>query len=116
MLIGHARVSTMDQTPCFKWMRDAISAAKGSSSTKPLAPIATVPTKAALDDPREGIRGRLEALAHPVGLSRKRSKQSPTLLSAASPSSAVYSNIDTSTPEGRLFFHMTAALTSSNAS
>lgn len=110
MLVGYARVSTLDQNPdlqihalkevgCKKIFTEKISGAK--ENRKKL--------QEALDYMREGdilVVWKLSRLAR----SLKQIIHTAKILDERKISLKVLTqNIDTSTPEGRLFFHMTAA-------
>ena len=110
MLVGYARVSTMDQNPALQ--TDALRAAgcgrifteKASGAHRDRPEL-----QAALDFLREGdtlVVWKLSRLARSIA----QIIRTATELEQRSIALRVLSrNIDTSTPEGRLFFHMTAA-------
>lgn len=110
MLVGYARVSTMDQNPALQM--DALRAAgcekifveKASGSHRDRPELA-----AALDYLREGdtlVVWKLSRLARSLTQVLKTANDMATRNVALK---VLTQNIDTSTPEGRLFFHMTAA-------
>lgn len=110
MLIGYARVSTMDQNPqmqtdaldktgCERIFIEKIS---GSHKDRP-------ELKAALDYMREGdtlVVWKLSRLARSI---RQIIKTAHDLEQRKIKLKVLTQKIDTGTPEGRLFFHMTAA-------
>ncbi|NOR26426.1 MAG: recombinase family protein [Desulforhopalus sp.] len=110
MLIGYARVSTMDQNP--QMQIDALKQAKckrifiekisGSKKDRP-------ELKAALDNMREGdtlVVWKLSRLARSI---RQIIATSLDLEQRKITLKVLSQNIDTGTPEGRLYFHITAA-------
>jgi len=110
MLVGYARVSTMDQNPALQ--TDALRAAgcgrifteraSGSHRDRP-------ELKAALDFLREGdtlVVWKLSRLARSL---TQVIRTSAELDERGIALRVLTRNIDTGTPEGRLFFHMTAA-------
>ncbi len=110
MLIGYARVSTMDQNPNLQI--DALKAAgckrifteKASGSHKDRPEL-----KAALDYLREGdtlVVWKLSRLARSM---TQILKTAGDMNERGIALKVLTQNIDTTTPEGRLFFHMTAA-------
>lgn len=110
MLIGYARVSTMDQNPNLQI--DALKAAgcerifteKASGSHKDRPEL-----KAALDYLREGdtlVVWKLSRLARSMTQILKTAGEMSERGIALK---VLTQNINTTTPEGRLFFHMTAA-------
>ncbi len=110
MLIGYARVSTMDQNPALQMdaLRDAgcerifVEKASGSHRDRPQL-------KAALDYLREGdtlVVWKLSRLARSL---TQVIKTSADLEERGIGLKVLTQNIDTTTPEGRLFFHMNAA-------
>jgi DNA invertase Pin-like site-specific DNA recombinase len=110
MLIGYARVSTMDQNP--QMQTDALEKAgcrrifikKISGSHKERAEL-----KAALDYMREGdtlVVWKLSRLARSI---RQIIATAYDLEQRKIKLKVLTQNIDTGTPEGRLFFHVTAA-------
>ncbi|KJS02652.1 MAG: recombinase [Desulfobulbaceae bacterium BRH_c16a] len=110
MLIGYARVSTMDQNP--QMQIDALEKAgcgrifieKISGSHKERAEL-----KAALDYMREGdtlVVWKLSRLARSI---RQIIATAYDLEQRKIKLKILTQNIDTGTPEGRLFFHVTAA-------
>lgn len=110
MLVGYARVSTIDQNPalqidalktagCEKFY---IEKASGSHRERPQL-------KAALDFLREGdtlVVWKLSRLARSL---TQVIKTTANINERGITLKVLTNNIDTSTPEGRLFFHMTAA-------
>ena len=110
MLIGYARVSTMDQNPqmqtdalqnagCERIFKEKIS---GSQKERP-------ELEAALDYMREGdtlVVWKLSRLARSI---RQIIATTYDLEQRKIKLKVLTQNIDTGTPEGRLFFHMTAA-------
>lgn len=110
MLIGYARVSTIDQNPqmqidalekagCQKIFTDKIS---GSQKERPQL-------HAAYDYMREGdtlVVWKLSRLARSI---RQMISTAHDLEQRKIKLKVLTQNIDTGTPEGRLFFHMTAA-------
>ncbi len=110
MLIGYARVSTMDQNPqmqidaleqakCKRIFREKIS---GSKKDRP-------ELQAALDYMREGdtlVVWKLSRLARSI---RQIIATSLDLEQRKITLKVLTQNIDTGTPEGRLYFHITAA-------
>lgn len=110
MLIGYARVSTMDQNPqmqidaleqakCKRIFREKIS---GSKKDRP-------ELQAALDYMREGdtlVVWKLSRLARSI---RQIIATSIDLEQRKITLKVLTQNIDTGTPEGRLYFHITAA-------
>ncbi len=110
MLIGYARVSTMDQNPNLQI--DALKSAgcerifteKASGSYKDRPEL-----KAALDYLREGdtlVVWKLSRLARSM---TQILKTAGDMSERGIALKVLTQNIDTTTPEGRLFFHMTAA-------
>jgi DNA invertase Pin-like site-specific DNA recombinase len=110
MLIGYARVSTMDQNP--QMQTDALEKAgcgrifieKASGSHKERAEL-----KAALEYMREGdtlVVWKLSRLARSI---RQIIATAYDLEQRKIKLKVLTQNIDTGTPEGRLFFHVTAA-------
>ena len=110
MYIGYARVSTMDQNP--QMQTDALEQAgcerifvekiSGSHKERPQL-------KAALNYMREGdtlVVWKLSRLARSI---RQIITTTHDLDEANIKLKVLTQNIDTGTPEGRLFFHMTAA-------
>jgi DNA invertase Pin-like site-specific DNA recombinase len=110
MLIGYARVSTMDQNPALQM--DALRAsgcekiytekASGSHRERPQL-------KAALDYLREGdtlVVWKLSRLARSL---TQVIKTAADISERGIALKVLTQSIDTGTPEGRLFFHMTAA-------
>ncbi len=110
MLIGYARVSTMDQNP--QMQTDALEQAgcerifiekiSGSREDRP-------ELKAALDYMREEdtlVVWKMSRLARSI---RQIIKTAHDLEQRKIKLKVLTQNIDTGTPEGRLFFHMTAA-------
>lgn len=110
MLIGYARVSTMDQNP--RMQTDALDKAgcerifiekiSGSREDRP-------ELNAALDYMREGdtlVVWKLSRLARSI---RQIIKTAYDLEQRKIKLKVLAQSIDTGTPEGRLFFHMTAA-------
>lgn len=110
MLIGYARVSTMDQNP--QMQIDALKQAKckrifiekisGSKKDRP-------ELKAALDNMREGdtlVVWKLSRLARSI---RQIIATSLDLEQRKITLKVLSQNIDTGTPEGRFYFHITAA-------
>ncbi len=110
MLIGYARVSTMDQNP--QMQTDALDKAgcerifiekiSGSHKERP-------ELKSALDYMREGdtlVVWKLSRLARSI---RQIIKTANDLEQRKIKLKVLTQKIDTGTPEGRLFFHMTAA-------
>lgn len=110
MLIGYARVSTMDQNPALQMdaLRGAgcekiyIEKASGSHRDRPKL-------KAALEYLRDGdtlVIWKLSRLARSL---TQVIKTATDIGERGIALKVLTQNIDTSTPEGRLFFHMTAA-------
>lgn len=110
MLVGYARVSTMDQNPTVQIdaLREAgcerifIETASGAHRNRPQL-------SAALDYLREGdtlIVWRLSRLARPL---IQVIKTAADIHDRGIGLKVLAQNIDTTTPERRLFFHMTAA-------
>lgn len=110
MLIGYARVSTMDQNPALQM--DALRAAgcgkifteKASGSHRDRPQLT-----AALDYLREGdtlVIWKLSRLARSL---TQILKTAADINGRGIALNILTQNIDTTTPEGRLFFHMTAA-------
>ena len=110
MLIGYARVSTLDQNPALQM--DALKAAgcekvfveKASGSHRDRPEL-----KAALDYLRDGdtlVVWKLSRLARSLTQVLKTATE---ISERGIALKVLTQNIDTSTPEGRLFFHMTAA-------
>ncbi len=110
MLIGYARVSTMDQNPALQM--DALRAAgcgkifteKASGSHRDRPQLT-----AALDYLREGdtlVIWKLSRLARSL---TQILKTAADINERGIALNILTQNIDTTTPEGRLFFHMTAA-------
>ncbi len=110
MLIGYARVSTLDQNPALQM--DALRAAgcqkifteKASGSHKNRPQL-----NAALDYLREGdtlVVWKLSRLARSL---TQVIKTAAKINERGIALKVLTQNIDTTTPEGRLFFHMTAA-------
>ncbi len=110
MLIGYARVSTMDQNPALQM--DALRAAgcekifteKASGSHRERPQL-----MAALDYLREGdtlVVWKLSRLARSL---TQVIKTTAEINERGIALKVITQNIDTTTPEGRLFFHMTAA-------
>lgn len=110
MLIGYARVSTMDQNPALQMdaLREAgcekiyTEKASGSHRDRPQL-------KAALEYLREGdtlVVWKLSRLARSL---TQVIKTSAKLEEHGIGLKVLTQNIDTTTPEGRLFFHMNAA-------
>lgn len=110
MLIGYARVSTMDQNPALQM--DALRAAgcekifteKASGSHRDRPEL-----RAALEYLREGdtlVVWKLSRLARSLSQILKTAND---IADRGIALKVLTQNIDTSTPEGRLFFHMTAA-------
>ena len=110
MLIGYARVSTMDQNPALQM--DAlhiagcekifVEKASGSHRDRP-------ELKAALDYLRDGdtlVVWKLSRLARSLTQVLKTAND---IAERGIALKVITQNIDTNTPEGRLFFHMTAA-------
>lgn len=110
MLVGYARVSTMDQNPALQM--DALRAAgcekifteKASGSHRDRPQL-----NAALEFLREGdtlVVWKLSRLARSL---TQVIKTATDINDRGIALKVLTQNIDTSTPEGRLFFHMTAA-------
>lgn len=110
MLVGYARVSTMDQNPALQMdaLRAAgcekifIEKASGSHRDRPQL-------NAALEFLREGdtlVVWKLSRLARSL---TQVIKTAADINDRGIALKVLTQNIDTSTPEGRLFFHMTAA-------
>lgn len=110
MLVGYARVSTMDQNPALQM--DALRAAgcekifteKASGSHRDRPQL-----NAALEFLREGdtlVVWKLSRLARSL---TQVIKTAADINDRGIALKVLTQNIDTSTPEGRLFFHMTAA-------
>lgn len=110
MLVGYARVSTLDQNPSLQ--TDALHAAgckklfvekvSGRQKDRPQL-------KAALDYLREGetlVVWKLSRLARSL---KQIIETTQDMESRGIDLKVLTQNIDTSTPEGRLFFHVTAA-------
>ena len=110
MLVGYARVSTMDQNPALQM--DALRAAgcekiyteKASGSHRDRPQL-----KAAMEYLRDGdtlVVWKLSRLARSL---TQVIKTASDIADRGIALKVLTQNIDTSTPEGRLFFHMTAA-------
>ena len=110
MLIGYARVSTLDQNPALQMdaLKTAgcekvfVEKASGSHRDRP-------ELKATLDYLREGdtlVVWKLSRLARSLTQVLKTATE---ISERGIALKVLTQNIDTSTPEGRLFFHMTAA-------
>lgn len=110
MLVGYARVSTMDQNPTLQMdaLRDAgcerifTETASGAHRDRPQL-------SAALDYLREGdtvVVWKLSRLARSL---TQVIKTTSDIHDRGIGLKVLTQNIDTTTPEGRLFFHMTAA-------
>jgi hypothetical protein len=110
-LLGYARVSTTDQQPSSRSTPWSAPAATGCSPKPPAAPAPTAPpsniswTNSAPATPWSS--GNSTASAAPCATW---STPSPDSLSAGSGSAARQEAIDTTTPGGKLVFHVFAAL------
>jgi DNA invertase Pin-like site-specific DNA recombinase len=110
MLIGYARVSTMDQNPALQMdaLRDIgcerifVEKASGSHRDRPQL-------KAALDYLREGDTLAVWKLSRLARSLTQVIKTAADIAERGIALKVLTQNIDTCTPEGRLFFHMTAA-------
>jgi DNA invertase Pin-like site-specific DNA recombinase len=110
MLIGYARVSTMDQNPALQMdaLRDIgcerifFEKASGSHRDRPQL-------KAALDYLRKGDTLAIWKLSRLARSLTQVIKTASDIDERGISLKVLTQNIDTSTPEGRLFFHMTVA-------
>lgn len=110
MLIGYARVSTLDQNPGLQMdtLREAgcekifVEKASGSHRDRPQL-------KAALDYLRNGDTLTVWKLSRLARSLTQVIKTAADISERGIALKVLTQNIDTSTPEGRLFFHMTAA-------
>lgn len=110
MLIGYARVSTMDQNPALQMdalhdigcERIFVEKASGSHRDRPQP-------KAALDYLREGDTLAVWKLSRLARSLTQVIKTASDIAERGIALKVLTQNIDTSASEGRIFFHMTAA-------